>query len=427
MLGKRYENDKVPVHKLSDLQTKYLDVLNSKIVSGQYEYEKFCCECGNEEDFEVLAEKDRYGIQSRTVICLKCGLIMTNPRMTQKSYDLFYAEEYPYIYRDISAPDDIYFNRRVEYGKTIVRFIEKSVGKVGKDVLEIGCAGGGIVKAFEEAGYHASGIDLSEEYIEYGKSKGLNLECAHSSILLQREKRYDVIILNHVLEHFLDLKEELLVIKKLLKDENSIFFVAVPGVKNLVCSYDSDFLLMLQNAHVYNFTEETLTQVLRWHGFQKIYANEDIKGIYRLSSEEGDVINYSKDIITFLKKIEEQKDNIFPMICKIMLEEIQYCLDNEVVIYGTGKIAKKLFEYIGYHSKIKGVLTNDDYLLREFMNYPVLSENDLNNVKRIIIASKENRDIIYERIKHMEKQGIQITGLYDNIDERFLGGRREDT
>lgn len=419
MISKRYENDKMPVQKLSDLQIKYLNILNNKIEKTQYEYESFSCECGNKEDFEVLAEKDRYGIPIRTVICLKCGLIMTNPRMTQKSYDSFYAEEYPYIYRAISAPDDNYFNRRVEYGKTVVRFIETYGGKVGKDVLEIGCASGGIVKAFEDAGYHATGIDLSAQYIEYGKSKGLNLNCGHSSTLLSRGGRYDIIVVNHVLEHFLDITAELKVIKNLLKDENSVLFVAVPGVKDLVCSYDSDFLLMLQNAHIYNFTENTLTQVLQWKGFQKIYANEDIKGLYKISNEEHCVINYSEDIIKFLNNIEKQKDNIFPLICERMMEEIHCCSENEVVIYGTGKVAKKLFGYIGHCSRIKGVLTNED-ISGEFMAYPILSENDLDGVKKIIIASKANRDIIYERINYMENRGIEISGFYDNIDYKLL-------
>ena len=140
---------------LNETQKKYLKVFTDKCNAGYYEQEAYACECGNGENFEVLSEKDRYGLPVRTVICPCCGLVMTNPRMTGKSYDKFYESEYPIIYRAIKSPDDEYLEKRIEYGRKLVDFIEKKVHLHGKEVLEVGCAGGGIVKAFEEKGYNA--------------------------------------------------------------------------------------------------------------------------------------------------------------------------------------------------------------------------------------------------------------------------------
>lgn len=243
---------------------------------------------------------------------------MINPRLTQKSYDMFYETEYPYIYRAIANPDEKYFARRVKYGHYLVDFIEKNAKINGRDVLEIGCAGGGIVKAFEERGYNSFGVDLSSAYIEFAKTKNVNAKCCHSSELLKEEKRYDIILVNHVLEHFTDIEKELRVIRKLLK-EDGIFVVVVPGIKNLLYSYENDFLRFLQNAHTYHFTKDTLIQTLKWHGFEAVFANETVEAIFRLGKNEKTIKNYYHDTIRFIQKLEKIRMNRQKLIIKLYI------------------------------------------------------------------------------------------------------------
>ena len=306
MLSDRYLNDGIPTIPINDTQKEYLKVFRDKCNAGYYKQESYGCECGNDSDFEILSEKDRYGLPVRTVICPYCGLVMTNPRMTAVSYDRFYESEYPFIYRAIKKPDDEYLEKRIVYGRGLVNFIEQKVCLHGKDILEIGCAGGGIVKAFEERGYNAAGVDLSSEYVKFGLSKGINIRCCHSEELLKESKMYDLIILNHVLEHFTNLQKELHIVHKLLKPEG-VLFIAVPGIKNLERNYQNDFLLFLQNAHVYHFTKDTLIQVLRKYGFKVVYANEKIEAIFTAMEDECENFereNYYSDIIKFLTTLE---------------------------------------------------------------------------------------------------------------------------
>lgn len=410
MISERYKNDGIPVLTLNEIQKKYIEQVNQKCETGVYEMESYVCECGNKGPYVKLSEKDRYGIKMDTVICQKCGLIMTNPRMKKENYDEFYENEYPYIYRAIDKPDDDYFKGRVDYGELIVKFIEEKGKPQGKSVLEIGCAGGGIVKAFEQAGYQASGVDLSPMYIEFGKRKGLNLRCCHSSELVKEGKTYDIIILNHVLEHFINMKEELAVIRKLLKPETGIFFVAVPGLKNLK-TYHNDFLELLQNAHTYVFAKETLAQVMAWNGFKPIYVNDKVQGLFQIEEPVSKVDNYSKGIIKFLeeneKEREQKNDNIYDHIEKI----ISNYKKDEIFLYGKGKETKNLIEKIGKPEAIKGILTNDT-VTGEYMGYPICDINHLEGIKCIIIVSHIYRDIIYERIKYVEEKGIQIESLY---------------
>ncbi len=415
ILSDRYLNDGIPSVKLNKIQKDYLKIFKDKCDKEIYEKEDYQCECGNETEFEVLGEKDRYGLAVRTVICPKCGMVMTNPRMTKDSYDRFYESEYPYIYRAIKKPDDKYFNRRVEEGHRLANLIE-SVRPTGKNVLEIGCAGGGIVEAFTERGYNAFGVDLSAEYVDFGKHKGINLRCCHSSELVKEGKTYDIIILNHVLEHFIDLRQELGIVHKLLDRQKGVLFVAVPGIKNLLFSYDNDFLLFLQNAHIYHFTKDTLQQVMKWNGFDAIYSNEKVEAIFCMGEKVQNVNNYYSDIKSFLVQLEaDRKDrkNEFRLRCERIMQDISKYGKAEVAIYGTGREAEKLLDEIGNPSQMQGFLTKD--LLEEghYMGYPILDIEKLDNVKCIIIASKIYKEVIYERIKYLEDYGITIIQMYE--------------
>lgn len=413
VLSDRYLDDGIPAVKLNKVQEKYLAIFRDKCSAGVYAWKPFQCECGNGTDFEALGEKDRYGLPVRTVICPCCGLVMTNPRMTGESYDRFYESEYPMIYRAINRPDETYFQKRVAYGNGLVDLIEKTQA-VGKDVLEIGCAGGGIVKAFTDRGYNGFGVDLSTMYIKYGREKGINLRCCHSGELVKEGRTYDTIILNHVLEHFTDLGKELDIIRKLLRPQG-VLFVAVPGIKNLLYSYENDFLLFLQNAHIYHFTKDTLIQVLKWHGFDAVYADEKVQAVFRAGKKDMAVQNFSGDIKVFLRKLEDDrqaKEEAIPLLGQRISSMISDYEAGQVAVYGTGKEAARLLDAIGKAPQIKGFLTKDN-IVGGYTGYPVLDINDLQGIRCVIIASYMYRKIIYERIRYLEETGIKIIQMYE--------------
>lgn len=307
MLGERYKSDGKPILKLSERQlaarTRFLDECDSMI--SHYQFENFACECGATEDaFEVLSEKDRYGLKVRTVMCRKCGLMMTNPRMTQESYDYFYDMEYGSLYRDQDVIPEEYFRNKIMIGKEIYDFVEKYSGIKVQDVLEIGCAAGGILQYFKNQGCNVTGVDLGNDYIEFGKSKGLNLINCHSQELVKSGKKFDLIILNHVFEHFLNIEKELDAIRQLLTDEGMLY-IAVPGVKALVETYNNDFMLFLQNAHVYHFTLRTLEQVANKYGFGLHVGTEEIQALFKYTGEHKEFSrNYYLENMKFLYELE---------------------------------------------------------------------------------------------------------------------------
>lgn len=323
MLGQRYLYNGKAMLNLDERQL----ASKARLESEDYPFENFACECGaTEEDFDVLAEKDRYGLKSRTVICRKCGLVMTNPRMTQAGYDIFYDKEYGKLYRDQDAPDDAYFARRVEYGKTIYDYLQENYDKSFQNVLEIGCAGGGILYYFKEQGCEVTGVDLGSKYIEFGKARGLNLKQCHSSALVKEGKKYDLIIVNHVIEHFLAFDAELEVIHQLLA-EDGVLYIEVPGIKDLVRSYNNDFLLYLQNAHVYDFTLGTLEQVMNKYGFSLIVGDESVRSLWKYTGEKKPVSkNYFCETMSFLYQLEVHREARERQLLEELVELNEYLI-----------------------------------------------------------------------------------------------------
>lgn len=313
MLGQRYLYDAKSVLDLRPRQIESVARFETELREGigNYKYESYTCECGaTDNDFDILAEKDRYGLKSRTVICRKCGLVMTNPRMTQESYDYFYDKEYGRLYRNHDQMDDEYFQKRVLHGETIYNYILETSNIEFHDVLEIGCAAGGILQYFKQQGCEVTGVDLGSEYIEFGQKKGLDLRQCHSKELLGNGKQnsYDLIILNHVLEHFLTFETEFDVISQLLS-ANGILYIEVPGIKNLVNSYRNDFLRYLQNAHVYNFTLGTLEQVMNKYGFSLVAGNEIIRSLWRYTGDRKEISkNYFTELMSFLYQLEYHRE-----------------------------------------------------------------------------------------------------------------------
>ena len=128
MLSERFKWDGKSSLKLSkrQIEAKRRVEDETESILSSYRFENYLCECGaGEEYFETLAEKDRYGFKVKTVICRKCGLMMTNPRMTQDSYNMFYDLEYGKLYRDQDQDiiDDSYFSNKVLTGKYIYNFV----------------------------------------------------------------------------------------------------------------------------------------------------------------------------------------------------------------------------------------------------------------------------------------------------------------
>lgn len=414
LLSDRYKDDGIATIELSDIQRKYIDIFRKKCESGEYKMRERDCECGNG-DFEVIAEKDRYGLPVTTVICKSCGLIMTNPCLDDASNSAFYDNEYHYIYRAEENPSEQKFlKRKSDAAEYIIPFIQRHGGPKGGTVLEIGCADGGNVAAFAECGYTASGIDLSHKYVEYGKGKGLDLYCSDSSSFAESGRKYDLVVVNHVLEHFTDMEKELGTITSLMAPDGYLF-VGVPGVKDLTFgTYKSDFLRMLQNAHIFNFTKDSLCRVMDRYGFSCIFCSELIRGLFKKGTSSSNFRNGYEDTIRYLQRVEEAAGDVLSLVIARTADKLASYDRGEVILYGTTAELDAFAQLMPDLSPIRGFFCSENKKPDDIITY-IRSLAPSQLPKCLILVDNENDPELKEKFSRGSlPEETEVFSLYSD-------------
>lgn len=200
--------------------------------------------------------------------------------MTRESLVAFYDQDYRPIYVGSAIPPEEFFVDQIKSGRARLDFIAPYVRRDHQPltVFDVGCGAGGTLVPFRDSGWKTCGCDLGSEYLERGRAAGLHLE--HGDITrLARYGKAHLVMLNHVLEHVPDPKLMLRQVSELLVESGHLY-IELPGVFRTHRNY-GDFLLSLQNAHLYSFTLSTLSNILVQEGFQLVKGNEHICALYR--------------------------------------------------------------------------------------------------------------------------------------------------
>ncbi|MFC1987022.1 class I SAM-dependent methyltransferase [Chloroflexota bacterium] len=314
MISKRFRNNGKPTAAMNELKERMKKQVEEKVANGIYSFESPpCCLCG-QNDFQLLSEKDRYGLCHPVVICRDCGLVQANPRMTQESYKQFYEIEYRKLYMWVDTPTDEFFKLRCEHGGEIYQYLTENLTRKikGYFIVEVGCASGGVLQYFREKGNEIYGVDLDGEYIEFGRANyNLNLEVGTIDNVIGLGRSPDIVIFSHVLEHLSEPISELRKLRLIMGD-NSFLYIELPGNKNIARSYQRDFLRLLTNSHVCYFNQTTLRNLLRKAGYEFVCGDEAIYSIFRKSSAadteldtgQYNITNDYAEAVAFFRRLE---------------------------------------------------------------------------------------------------------------------------
>lgn len=253
----------------------YIEQVKRKQASGVYPLEAAACFCGRS-DGQLVAQTDRYGFDHRMVVCPSCGILRATPRMTEDAYQQFYANEYRLIYGE---HDDLAEEhaRDTMGGETILQFIRNRTDHTVTSVFDFGANDGSYLVPFKDAGCTVYGVDYNPATVERGRARGIDLAVGGLE-LLEARGTADLIICNHVLEHCLDLEGTITRLSRCL-NPNGLLFVGVPGL------YKWDRDQLWQNAHVWQFTAETLSYVMRCCGFDEVYCDQHIVSIWEYTGD----------------------------------------------------------------------------------------------------------------------------------------------
>ena len=255
---------------LDENKIRLRDAVNAKMDSNEYKMVHNPCLCGASDD-EIIAVRDRYGIKVNTVICKHCGLVRTSPYYDEESLGKFYNTEYRPLYTFWNNDFELFFAQQTRTGERILDNLRKHIGFVpkGKIVYEIGTGMGGILHPFMIQGAKIKGVDLGQEYIDIGKTKGLDLEVGSTDTLKQYPKA-DLLILSHIVEHIVDPITFLTQCRDIV-DDKGVIYVAVPTIEMVGTAYRNNIFGYLQNAHVYDFSAQTLCYVLECAGWSPLH------------------------------------------------------------------------------------------------------------------------------------------------------------
>lgn len=268
------------------------------------------CLCGANFYDQPIAKIDRWGIPISAVLCMQCGLMRLHPRWDNDTYFEIYREYFWPLQMGCYEVSRERFQLSVERAAGFADFLMAHYDLTGKKVLEIGCSYGAGLYRLQNKGAKLVGYDYDSRILNIGRAyTDLDLREGGLSAALEAGERYDLVILRHVFEHFLNPISEGIFFKNLLTDEGRLF-IEVPGVFNDKEWYPEP--LMVFNAfHTFYYSLSMLIHVLSICGFTLVAGDEHIYSLWcpdkEFSESSWQDKDLAKSVLRFLKWKERER------------------------------------------------------------------------------------------------------------------------
>ncbi|MCI5057521.1 MAG: class I SAM-dependent methyltransferase [Flavobacteriales bacterium] len=201
-------------------------------ISSEIEQESITCIICGSSDSELLAKKGRNDVSLNFRICKGCGLGYLSPRWTKQAYNQYYATEYDKHYRkDVFDLQSIL--EQAKKNVVVERFQNSNfLNSEPLSVLEIGSGEGRNLAGFKNVSSENNLYAIEPSVQSHKILEGFGVEVISNDVdddwHLKYPKKFDVIIMRHVLEHFLNPIEVLNNLGKVLK-EDGVLYIAVPN------------------------------------------------------------------------------------------------------------------------------------------------------------------------------------------------------
>ena len=164
-------------------------------------------------------------------ICQQCELIAVHPQLSQAEMEKYYPTDY--VSFPIAAEDEESWLRRLDRTYGIDRrckVVNHRVKQPGT-ILDIGCATGNFLNRMQQYGWACFGIEPSEYAANYAKQR-FNLQVIHGYLTnnLYPDHYFDVITLWDVFEHLPQPRNDLSILKDLLKP-GGLLIITTPNAE----------------------------------------------------------------------------------------------------------------------------------------------------------------------------------------------------
>ncbi|MDO5851191.1 MAG: methyltransferase domain-containing protein [Methanobacteriaceae archaeon] len=368
-----------------------------------------CPICGSD-DLELLHNQKFANLSESSIVdnynivsCNYCGFVYANTKSSQQDYDSYYESMSKYQDSNASGSGSGYYDeqRLIESAETILKYVPKDYS-----ILDVGCATGGLLYELKKRGFkNLEGLDPSPVCARLTNEKGI--KSSTGSIFENNlNKKYDCIILTHVLEHLRDLKRGIDLCKDLLT-ENGIIYIESPNAKLYKESYivpyyyfDCEHInhldinsiknLMLDFDCVYTCEKlQQFTKEINYPVFKAVFSKSNSKSsIKKDESAKNSVLNF----------INDSKNDV----ANKLINDID--INEPLIIWGAGQYALRLLANtdLNKYNIIAFIDNNTNKQDTVIENIPVKNKDILYDFEgTILIASALFSDEILEDITNM--------------------------
>ena len=221
---------------------------------------------GHTGNHEVVSETDRHGKPLRTVIDMTTGLVRNDPIPGDEELARFYSEDYRTSYKGAAKPRTRQIIRNFRRVAEHIRRFRDVLDPAGQ-VLDVGAGSGEFAYLMTELGKDVTGIEPNAGYAAYCREDlGLDVRTAHLEPELFEEGRFDLIRLNHVLEHLNDPVKYLGMISAWLAP-GGVLYVEVPNIETYAREKSKGN--MFHYGHIFNFNPWTLRTAAALAGLEE--------------------------------------------------------------------------------------------------------------------------------------------------------------
>ena len=256
------------------------------------------CDICNSNDYDnhFLRNDDHWIVK-----CKRCQFCYINPR---PSWDVF---ENIYKKAKYFKSDDEKFGyldyEAVQEQNTFWELIKKSIFATSpfpiKNCLDIGCATGNFLKLMQDSGVSTVGVELSPYSAQKARKKGLKVYTSKFEDLSFNET-FALVTLFDLIEHVESPTSLLNNIKKIMA-KDSLIVITTPNLRKSFLDKDQWIGYLHSHEHLYFFTPETITALLRKTGFTVIKIDTDDVFYYPTTLKE--FIDNLSNILFFRKMI----------------------------------------------------------------------------------------------------------------------------
>lgn len=226
---------------------------------------KECPICQSARIFKVFTS-ETYSIFG----CLSCKNAFTDPLPKAPSYEEmdFHAGE--------SVEQIILLKYKEDLHETWQKSLDMQVKLILKNtkpedsILEIGCGEGYLLYEIFKDRPHVFGIEPSKTSSKRAISKGLQVELGYFSPETVGNKKFDIIIMSHVLEHIENIHSTLDLIMQSLNDQGKLLLIQT-NYRGLLPRFRKDkWYAWVPSQHFWHFTPKGLAKITDIYGFKPL-------------------------------------------------------------------------------------------------------------------------------------------------------------